>query len=121
MRLITVLTLGYYTAAHGQQTVYPCPTIMSSNPFSLPTADTATGWAPVLAFRNTADVDGGGTGLSFVDVNDDQLVDLVWSYEEETASGDNLWQCVYLNTQCGWGKSVLVRTVCLGSFYTRWP
>jgi hypothetical protein len=85
----------------------PCPSVL---PFSLPSYDVQTNWAPILAYENGAqdvgpsDAMEGGNGLSFVDVNGDQLVDVVWSFESDNGGDALLWQCIYLNNQCGWGK-----------------
>ena len=102
--LFACLLVGFTAAS----SVRPCPDMLSPAAFSLPGSDPTTDWSPVLAYRNQADPEGGGSGLSFIDVNGDSLVDLVWSYELDVGGSvdDDLWQCVYLNTQCGWGKSI---------------
>ena len=46
-----------------------------------------------------------GTGLSFLDVNGDSLVDLVWAFFDGYPQEQFYVQCVYLNTGCSWVRA----------------
>lgn len=85
--------------------IFPCPDVLNSSaPFSLPGSGIG-GWIPALGVTDNTNnyVAGPGTGFEFIDVNDDGLPDLVWSFYMEGVN--SAYQCVYLNTQCGWGES----------------
>ena len=89
-------------SSFAQVLIAPCPDLISPGvPFSLPTYDPETGYAPALAYKYQ--VIEGSTGLELTDVNGDALADLVYSYLDAQSGPNHFWQCVYLNNQCGWG------------------
>ena len=55
---------------------------------------------------NGDEVNGAPSGVSFVDVNGDGLLDIVWSMYQSTGVGNICIAAVYLNTGSGWVKSV---------------
>lgn len=89
-----------------QPIIRECPPIFPANQtFALPAPlSTSSGnyWVPSVAI-SAGQVDGGG-GLELADMNGDSLVDLLFSIYDEGSRPSEYFQCVYLNTGCGWSK-----------------
>jgi hypothetical protein len=101
--LVTLFALA--VSCVNAQPPLPCPPTNSSF-YALPTEPIAPQSAAVntVGYKPTSDSWGivpGGTGVQYVDINDDDLVDLLWSY---SANGNNFayWQCIYMNTGHSW-------------------
>lgn len=66
------------------------------------TASSGLFWVPAVA-EATVNIEG-GSGLELADMNGDSLVDLLWAIFDSGANPKEYFQCIYLNTGCGWGK-----------------
>lgn len=70
----------------------PCPWL---SPLSFQLPGVFTQWAPDGSGGYT-NIDG---GIQIIDITGDSLVDLLYGYDDGSASS---YECIYINTQCGW-------------------